>query len=201
MQRYTPTQSEMKSRTARFKELVSTKSRISERFGIPADVMEMITAKATFNVMSPGPMPGQISPAPAVVGGDAGVFRLGIVTCPPGQGPGLHVHYNTHETFMCLTGRWEIQWGDHGEESMELEHLDLVAMPPRVTRRFVNISDQDAQLLVIVQGQREEFDDIDRVPETAEKIAALHGKAMVEKLETAGWKFTIGRETTAEEVQ
>jgi uncharacterized RmlC-like cupin family protein len=135
------------------------------------------------------------------VGGDAGVFRLGIVTCPPGQGPGLHVHYNTHETFMCLTGRWEIQWGDHGEESMELEHLDLVVMPPRVTRRFVNISDQDAQLLVIVQGQREEFDDIDRVPETAEKIAALHGKAMVEKLETAGWKFTIGRETTAEEVQ
>jgi hypothetical protein len=59
MQRYTPTQSEMKSRTARFKELVSTKSRISEKFGIPADVMEMITAKATFNVMSPGPMPGK----------------------------------------------------------------------------------------------------------------------------------------------
>lgn len=199
MDRYTPTPAEMKERTARFKDLVSTKSRIRDELGIPAEVMEMITAKATFNIMSPGPLPGQISPKPAVIGGDKGVFRLGMVTCPPGQGPGLHVHYNTHETFMCLTGRWEIQWGDQGQESMVLEHLDLVAVPPRVTRRFVNISDEDAHLLVIVQGQRDEFDDIDRVPETAEKIEKLHGRAMVEKLEAAGWKFTIGRETPATE--
>lgn len=198
MMRLTPTQDEMKSRTARFRDLVSTKSRIREQLGIPPDVMEMITAKATFNVMSPGPLPGQLSPRPAVEGGDAGVFRLGIVTCPPGQGPGLHVHYHTHETFMCLTGRWEIQWGDHGEESMVLEHLDLVAMPPKVTRRFVNIADHDAQLLVIIQGRPEEFDDVDRVPETAEKIAARHGPEMVDKLVNAGWKFTIGREGPAE---
>ena len=156
--------------------------------------MEMITAKATFNVMSPGALPGQISPKPAVEGGDAGVFRIGIVTSPPGEGPGLHVHYHTHETFMALTGRWEIQWGDRGEESTILEHLDLIALPPGVTRRFVNLADHDAQLLVIVQGQRDEFDDIDRVPETAEKIAAKHGQEMVDKLVAAGWKFTIGRE-------
>lgn len=198
MKRETPTQEQMKSRIARFKDLVSTKARIQEKLGVPAEVMEMITAKATFNVMSPGALPGQISPRPAVEGGDAGVFRLGIVTCPPGQGPGLHVHYNTHETFMCLTGRWAIQWGDQGQESTILEHLDLIAMPPRVTRRFENISDQDAQLLVIVQGEREAFDDIDRVPETAEKIAVQHGQAMVDKLTTAGWKFTIGREHESE---
>ena len=198
MKRYTPTQAEMKERTARFKELVSTKSRIREELGIPADVMEMITAKATFNVMSPGPLPGQISPKPAVVGGDKGVFRLGIVTCPPGQGPGLHVHYRTHETFLCLTGRWEIQWGDHGEESMLLEHLDLVAIPPGVTRRFVNLADHDAQLLVIVQGQGELFEDKDRGPVTAERMEKLQGRGMVERLEAAGWRFTIGREKTAE---
>lgn len=198
MKRYTPTQSEMRERTARFKDLVSTKSRIRDELGIPLDVMELITAKSTFNVMSPGPLPGQISPKPAVIGGDAGVFRLGIVTCPSGQGPGLHVHYKTHETFMCLSGRWEIQWGDKGEESLILEHLDLVAIPPRVTRRFVNVSDADAHLLVIVQGQHDQFDDIDRVPETAERIEQLHGKGMVDKLVAAGWKFTIGREPTVE---
>lgn len=194
MKRFTPTQDEMKSRIARFKDLVSTKARIQERLGVPTEVMEMITAKASFNVMSPGALPGQISPKPAVEGGDAGVFRLGIVTCPPGQGPGLHVHYHTHETFMCLTGRWELQWGDKGEEATVLEHLDLIAMPPGVTRRFVNVSDDDAQLLVIVQGERDKFDDIDRVPETAEKIAQIHGRAAVDKLEAAGWRFTIGRE-------
>lgn len=194
MKRWTPTQEEMKKRIARFNELVSTKNRILEEKGIPPDVMEMITAKTTRNVMSPGPLPGQLSPKPAVEGGDAGVFRLGIATCPPGQGPGLHVHYHTHETFMALTGRWEIQWGDKGEESTVLEKLDLVAMPPGVTRRFVNISDEDAHLMVIIQGERDKFDDVDRVPETAEKIAAKHGPAMLAMIESLGWKFTIGRE-------
>ena len=199
MKRWTPTQDEMKTRTARFKSLVSTKTRILEDKGIPPAVMEMITAKTTRNVMSPGPLPGQLSPRPAVEGGDAGVFRLGIATCPPGQGPGLHVHYHTHETFMALTGRWEIQWGDHGEEKTILEHLDLIAMPPGVTRRFVNLTDEDAHLLVIIQGERDKFDDVDRVPETAQKIAREHGQAMLDKIQAMGWKFTIGVEDAATE--
>ncbi|MES2184441.1 MAG: cupin domain-containing protein [Pseudomonadota bacterium] len=197
MERITPTQEEMKSRIARFGEVVSTKKKILEEMGIPQDVMEMITAKTTRNIMSPGPLPGQLSPKPTVEGGDAGVFRLGIVTCPPNQGPGLHVHYHTHETFIAVTGRWEIQWGDHGEESTMLEMLDLIAVPPKVTRRFINRSDQDAHLMVIIQGQREEFDDVDRVPETARAIAAKYGQGMVDKLQSLGWKFTIGVEHEA----
>jgi uncharacterized RmlC-like cupin family protein len=196
MQRYTPTQAEMKSRIARFNEVVPTKARHAEQKGIPVEVLEMITAKTTRNIMSPGALPGQLSPNPPVIGGDAGVFRLGIVTCPPGNGPGLHVHYKTHETFMALTGRWEIQWGDKGEESIMLEPFDLIAVPPQVTRRFVNRSDVDAHLLVIIQGKQEEFDDVDRVPETAAAIARKHGPEMVRKLESLGWKFTIGVEET-----
>lgn len=197
MKRHTPSQEEMKSRIARFKSLVSTKKRVQERLGVPMEVIEMITAKATYNIMSPGPLPGQITPMPAVVGGDAGVFRLGIVVCPPGQGPGLHVHYKTHETFMCLSGRWEMQWGDRGEESTVLDLYDVIALPPGVTRRFVNVADEDAHLLVIIQGQRDEFDDIDRVPETADAIRDAFGQSMVDKLESSGWKFSIGREKEA----
>lgn len=192
MERITPTQEEMKSRIARFKDVVPTKKRHLEEKGIPAEVLEMITAHTTRNIMSPGPMPGQLTPKPTVEGGDAGVFRLGIVSCPPGNGPGLHVHYKTHETFMALTGRWEIQWGDKGQEKIELDPFDLIAVPPKVTRRFVNISGDDAHLLVIIQGQREEFDDVDRVPETAAAIAARYGQGMVDKLQQLGWKFTIG---------
>jgi mannose-6-phosphate isomerase-like protein (cupin superfamily) len=197
MERWTPTQEEMKSRIARFGELVPVKKQHLEDKGIPPDVLEMITAKTTRNVMSPGPLPGQLSPKPAVEGGDAGIFRLGIATCPPDQGPGLHVHYRTHETFFALSGRWEIQWGDHGEESILLDTFDLIAMPPKVTRRFVNRSAEDAHLMVIIQGQREEFDDVDRVPQTAAAIAAKHGQGMVDKLEALGWKFTIGVEHAA----
>jgi len=194
MERWTPTQSEMKTRIARFKDLVSTKTKILKEKGIPLEVLEMITAKTTWNIMSPGPLPGQVTPAPAVIGGDAGVFRLGIVSCPPRQGPGLHVHCKTHETFMALTGRWEMQWGDHAEESTILEPFDLIAMPPKVTRRFVNVSDEEGLLLVIIQGKPEEFNDIDRVSETADKIARVYGKEMVDKLEGMGWTFNIGRE-------
>jgi uncharacterized RmlC-like cupin family protein len=197
MERWTPTQEEMKKRIARFNELVPVKNKHLEEKGLPPDVLEMIMAKTTRNVMSPGPLPGQLSPKPAVEGGDAGVFRLGIATCPPNQGPGLHVHYRTHETFIAMSGRWEIQWGDHGEESTMLETMDLIAMPPRVTRRFINRSEQDAHLMVIIQGQREEFDDVDRVPETAQAIAAKYGQGMVEKLQSLGWKFTIGVEHEA----
>jgi len=67
-------------------------------------------------------------------------------------------------------------------------------VPPCVTRRFVNRSESDAHLLVIIQGKPEDFDDVDRVPETAAAIAREHGPEMVRKLESLGWKFTIGVE-------
>ncbi|MGH9438901.1 MAG: cupin domain-containing protein, partial [Terriglobia bacterium] len=187
-----PTQDEMKLRIARFKEVIPTKTRHLLEKGIPEEVLEMMMAKTTRNLMSPGPLPGQLAPKPAVEGGDAGVFRLGIASCPPGQGPALHVHYNTHETFLALTGRWEIQWGDKGEERTTLEPFDLVAVPPAVTRRFVNVSNNEAHLMVIIQGKPEEFDDVDRVPETADLIAKKYGPEMLAKLKSLGWKFNIG---------
>ena len=59
-----PTQEEMKSRIARFKDLVSTKARHGANKGIPVEVMEMITAKTTFNIMSPAGLGGQLAPTP-----------------------------------------------------------------------------------------------------------------------------------------
>jgi uncharacterized RmlC-like cupin family protein len=195
-----PTQEEMKTRIARFKDLVSTKARHAEDKGVPLEVFEMITAKSTFNIMSPENLGGQLSPKPPVVGGDAGVFRLGIVTCPPGNGPGLHVHWRTHETFMALTGKWEIIWGDKGEEKTIIEPFDLIAVPPQVTRTFINISDQDAHLLVVIQGKQGEFDDVGRVPETADKIASKFGPEMVKKLENLGWNFTLEANAPADAI-
>ncbi len=186
-----PTQEEMKARIARFKDLVSTQARHGANKGVPVEVMEMITAKTTFNIMSPAGLGGQLAPTPPVIGGDAGVFRLGIVTCPPGNGPGLHVHWKTHETFMARSGQWEVIWGDKGEEKTMIDPFDLIAVPPHVTRTFKNISDQDAHLLVIIQGKADEFDDVGRVPETAERIAQKHGQEMVEKLKNLGWQFTL----------
>lgn len=63
-----------------------------------------------------------------------------------------------------------------------------------MTRRFVNRAGEDAHLLVIIQGRPKDFDDVDRVPETAAAIAGKHGPDMVKKLELLGWKFSIGVE-------
>ena len=196
----TPTQEQMKTRIARFRDLVSTKARHAQGKGIPAEVLEMITAKSTFNVMSPQNLGGQLSPNPPVLGGDAGVFRLGFATCPPGNGPGLHVHWKTHETFIAMTGKWEIRWGDKGEERTVIEPFDLIAVPPGVTRQFINISDQDAHLMVIIQGQPGEFDDVGRVPETAQLIEKKFGKEMRDKLESLGWQFTLEANAPADKL-
>jgi uncharacterized RmlC-like cupin family protein len=193
-----PTQEEMKTRIARFKDLVSTKARHAEGKGIPSEVLELITAKSTFNAMSPAGLGGQLSPDPPVIGGDAGVFRLGFATCPPGNGPGLHVHWKTHETFIALTGKWEIRWGDKGEERTVIEPFDLIAVPPGLTRQFVNVSDHDAHLMVIIQGQPGEFDDVGRVPETAQLVEQKFGREMLDRLLGLGWQFTLDANAPAE---
>lgn len=195
-----PTQDEMKTRIARFQNLVSTKARHAQNKGIPSEVLEHITAKSTFNAMSPKNLGGQLSPDPPVIGGDAGAFRLGFVTCPPGNGPGLHVHWKTHETFIALTGKWEIRWGDKGEENTVIEPFDLIAVPPGVTRTFVNVSDGDAHMMVIIQGQPGEFDDVGRVPETAQLIEQKFGREMLDKLLGLGWQFTLDANAPADKV-
>ena len=63
---------------------------------------------------------------------------------------------------------------------------------------FINISDADAHLLVIVQGERDEFDDIDRLHSTAQAVAKKYGQEMVEKMESFGWRFNLGRDSSEE---
>ena len=41
-------------------------------------------------------------------------YHIDFVKAPPGNGAALHSH-GSEETFVALTGRWEIYWGDDGE--------------------------------------------------------------------------------------
>ena len=47
---------------------------------------------------------------------------------------------------------------------------------------------------IVTDLKPEDFDDVDRVPETAAAIARKFGPEMVRTLESLGWKFTIGVE-------
>ncbi len=71
-------------------------------------------------------------------------------------------------------------------------------MPPRVVRRFENVSDETARLLVIVNGDTEEdFNDIEQPQIVADELAAKFGGDVVEKLLSLGFSFNAGKDDPA----
>ena len=48
-----------------------------------------------------------------------------LAKCPVGQGPGLHNHLATFETFTVLEGEFLIKWNDDGSEELILKNMIL----------------------------------------------------------------------------
>ena len=76
-------------------------------------------------------------------------YHIDFVKAPPRNGAALHSH-GSEETFVALTGRWEIYWGDDGGDSIVLEPFDGIVVPDGVLRGFRNVSDTEALLLTIL---------------------------------------------------
>ena len=76
-------------------------------------------------------------------------YHIDFVNAPPGNGAALHSH-GSEETFIALTGRWEIYQGDNGEESVVLAPFDGIVVPDGVLRGFRNVSETEAVLLTIL---------------------------------------------------
>ncbi|WP_282607517.1 alpha/beta fold hydrolase [Pelagibius sp. Alg239-R121] len=79
-------------------------------------------------------------------------YHIDFIRANPGNGAALHSH-DSEETFVCLTGRWKVFWGDQGEESVELGYLDGICCPSGVMRAFENISDNEALMMSILGGK------------------------------------------------
>jgi mannose-6-phosphate isomerase-like protein (cupin superfamily) len=80
-------------------------------------------------------------------------FQMSYVEARPGNGPRLHNH-DTNETFVAVKGRWRVIWGLDEAHSVDLEPLDVCAIPPFVPRRFINLTPADGSdvgLLLAVQ--------------------------------------------------
>jgi uncharacterized RmlC-like cupin family protein len=94
---------------------------------------------------------------------------------------------------MPITGTWQILYGDRGEHELVLEPMDMVAVPPGVTRAFKNISGVTAHLLAIVQGTDEEaLNDIVLTPAVGAEIVRLFGEDALRGLERIGMTFDAG---------
>jgi uncharacterized RmlC-like cupin family protein len=137
---------------ARFRDLKPTKRDYQiPGVEVPAEAYEMVASKNIYLIMAPKDRARSFS-QPAVVGAEG--LEVSIVECPPDSGPPLHVHERTRETFMPLTGSYEVTWGKEGQHRTVLEPFDLFAVPPGEYRAFRNVSDHDAKLLVLVQGDK-----------------------------------------------
>jgi uncharacterized RmlC-like cupin family protein len=183
------TPEQMARRVVRFGALQSYQQQQQSANAIPMEVMEQIAAHRVYPVMVPESYSGRSAQAP--LKGAPGVV-LSIAECPPGDGPAMHIHEQTIENFLCLGGRFEIAWGDPGEEhALVLEPLDFISVPPGVPRKFTNVSKELGRLFVIIQVP-EQGDRIAYRPELREEIASRHGRDTVEALDRIGIRFDAG---------
>jgi mannose-6-phosphate isomerase-like protein (cupin superfamily) len=177
----------MEARVARFNKLQTYQRQNFEAHGIPPGAVEKVTARRVYPVMAPADYQGRSAGAP--VKGPRGLI-VSIAECEPGNGPGLHRHLNTVENFMCLSGRFEIAWGDDGEHKLVLEPLDMISVPRGENRSFRNVSNENGRLLVmIVPESDEQVDPIAYAPSLAKEIESQYGKAALQGLEKIGFKF------------
>jgi uncharacterized RmlC-like cupin family protein len=192
MKTKTVTPEEFEKCVARFSKVAPQKHDAAEKNGIPVGAAEMIAAKDIRYYMGPvGASTAVGGGAPPAVEGFPGM-SVYLVACPPDNGPMLHAHMHTLETFFCVDGRFEIAFGDRGENAIVLEPRDMVAVPPGVTRKFKNVSSQNGHLLVMIQGDPNQMGDILLTPEVGEEVVRRFGPGAKAGFEKTGIAFTAG---------
>ena len=76
---------------------------------------------------------------------------MGVFRVPAGARSRPHYHENCESAVYMLSGRLLVRWGEHLEDSVELEHGDLVYVPPRETHILENLSDSDPAEYVVAR--------------------------------------------------
>lgn len=179
--------SEMQKRIARFRDL---KPLPIQQGDLPLAARDVVYARNLLSVIG---LEDAVTPinAEAPIRGAAGM-TMTLAVCPPGQGPGLHAHRQTYETFTVLKGRFEVSWNDDGSEREVLELFDTVSFPPGVCRAFRNVGDAEGILQVVITGGVHDMADIDFSPAAQHSIEAV-GRGLAAEFEKAGFRFTAGK--------
>jgi quercetin dioxygenase-like cupin family protein len=179
-------QQDMERRIARFGSL---KPLPIQNPSIPEKARDVIYSRQLLSVVGLETKTPINEGAPII--GAAGM-TMTLAVCPPGQGPGLHSHRQTYETFTVMKGRFEVRWNDDGSGSAVLEIYDTVSFPPGVCRAFRNIGDEEGILQVIITGGVHDMTDIDFSENAKRQIEAVQ-PGLAAEFEKAGFTFTAGR--------
>ena len=180
---------EMGKRVSKFKTLKPLS--IQQDTNIPIEGRDVVYARQLLSVIGLDPKEGNtpINSGAPIIG--AGGITMTHAKCPPGQGPGLHNHINTYETFTVLEGQFEVSWNDDGSAAIILEKFDTISVPPGVCRSFKNSGKTDGLLQVIISGGVHDMNDIAFTPAAADKINSVK-PGLVDKFKQVGFKFNAG---------
>ena len=187
MKTITLSQQEMQQRIARFRDLEALPIQQS---AIPLAARDVVYSRKLLSVIGLEDAQTPINVG-APIRGAAGM-TMTLAVCPPGQGPGLHAHRQTYETFTVLKGRFEVTWNDDGSGRAVLELFDTVSFPPGVCRAFRNIGDDEGILQVLITGGVHDMTDIVFSEDAKARIEAV-GRGLSEEFEKAGFTFTTGK--------
>ena len=179
---------EMQKRIARFRSL---KPLPIQNPSIPEKARDVVYSRKLLSVIGLEQNAQTPINAEAPIRGAAGM-TVTLAVCPPGQGPGLHSHRQTYETFTVMKGRFEVSWNDDGSGRAVLELYDTVSFPPGVCRAFRNIGDEEGILQVIITGGVHDMTDIAFSEKAKQEIEAVR-PGLAAEFEKAGFTFTAGR--------
>jgi quercetin dioxygenase-like cupin family protein len=177
---------QMNARIARFRALSPLPIQQSD---IPLAARDVIYSRKLLSVIGLETSTPINEGAPII--GAAGM-TMTLAVCPPGQGPGLHSHRQTYETFTVLKGRFEVRWNDDGSGAAILELYDTVSFPPGVCRAFRNVGTGEGILQVVITGGVHDMSDIDFSEEAKKQIEAVQ-PGLAAEFEKAGFTFTAGQ--------
>jgi len=179
-------QEDMERRIARFARL---KPLPIQNASIPEKARDVVYSRQLLSVIGLETKTPINQGAPIV--GAAGM-TMTLAVCPPGQGPGLHSHRQTYETFTVMKGSFEVRWNDDGSGRAVLGLYDTVSFPPGVCRSFRNVGDAEGILQVIITGGVHDMSDIDFSAKAKEEIEAVR-PGLAAEFEKTGFTFTAGR--------
>ena len=178
-------QAQMAGRISRYKDL---KPLPIQDASTPEKARDVVYARKLLSVIGLEDAKTPINMGAPIIG--AAGMTMTLAVCPPGQGPGLHSHRETYETFTVLKGRFEVRWNDDGSGHATLGLFDTISFPPEVCRSFRNVGDEEGILQVIITGGVHDMNDI-AFSESAKREIEAVGKGLSAQFEKAGFTFSI----------
>jgi quercetin dioxygenase-like cupin family protein len=192
MKTVTLSRGELEGRIARFDKL-QPMSTAKDLASVPQEAYDIVFARKLMPVVlenTESPF-GHVAPIQGAAG-----LSMWISVCPPGQGPALHSHDKTYETFTVLEGSFEFSLNDTGNETVVLNKWDTLSCPPGVCRGFRNVNSKESVLLTVITGGVHDRDDVSLPPSVAAQLNTI-GPDMAAAFEKIGLRFDAGVDAEA----